>query len=95
MLGLYYTAYIDKIIVKFAMQNSTKGLLPFIHGVPMSKKQCPKPFEEERGMKVVLYSSTVGSLMYAMLCTRLDIYYAIGIVSRYQPNPGSENWTVV
>ena len=33
--------------------------------------------------------------MYKMLCTRLDICYAVSIVSRYQSNLGSEHWTTV
>src|ERR1051325_6640353 len=33
--------------------------------------------------------------MYAMLCTRPDICYAVGIVSRYQSNPGLDHWTAV
>ena len=33
--------------------------------------------------------------MYVMLCTRPDICYSVGIVSRYQSNPGREHWTVV
>nr|XP_048336953.1 secreted RxLR effector protein 161-like [Ziziphus jujuba var. spinosa] len=37
----------------------------------------------------------VGSLMYAMLCTRPDICYAVGVVSQYQSNPGMEHWTAV
>ena len=46
-------------------------------------------------MKVVSYASIVGSLMYAMLCTRPDICFAVGMVSRYQSNPRQENWTAV
>ncbi|KAK6115898.1 hypothetical protein DH2020_008167 [Rehmannia glutinosa] len=46
-------------------------------------------------MKKVPYASAVGSLMYAMLCMRPDICYAVGIVSRYQSNPGPEHWIVV
>ena len=38
MLGLSQAAYIDKIFVKFAIHNSKKGLLPFRHGVPLSKE---------------------------------------------------------
>ena len=33
--------------------------------------------------------------MYAMLCTRPDIYYSIGMVSRYQSNPGLKHWQAV
>ena len=44
-------------------------------------------------MKVVPYASAIGSLMYAMLCTIFDICYAVGMVSKYQSNPGLEHWT--
>ena len=33
--------------------------------------------------------------MYAIACTRLDICYAMGIVSRYQSNPGLDHLTMV
>ena len=33
--------------------------------------------------------------MYAMLCTRPDISYAIGMVTRYQSNPGEAHWKAV
>ena len=46
-------------------------------------------------MRQVPYASVVGSLMYAMLCTRLDIYYLVGIVSRYQSNLGLKHLQVV
>ena len=35
-------------------------------------------------MARVPYASVVSSLMYAMMCTRLYIYYAIGLVSWFQ-----------
>ena len=44
--------------------------------------------EEKEYMKMVPYASTVGSLMYVMLCTRPDICHSVGIVSRYWSNPG-------
>ena len=34
------------------------------------------------------YLSAVGSLMYVMMCTRLDICHVVGMASRYQSNPG-------
>ena len=46
-------------------------------------------------MAGVPYASAVDRFMYAMLCTRLDIYFAIGMVSRYQSNPSPEHWIVV
>ncbi|KAA0050834.1 gag/pol protein [Cucumis melo var. makuwa] len=69
-------------------QNSKKDLLPFRHGVHLSKEQCPRTPPEVEDMRCIPYASVKGSLMYVMLCTRPDICYAVGIVSRYQSNPG-------
>lgn len=33
--------------------------------------------------------------MYTMMCTRPNIYYAIGLVSRYQANPGQKHWNII
>ena len=43
-------------------------------------------------MSKVPYASAVGSLMYAMVCTRPDIAHAVGVVRRYMKNPGKEHW---
>ena len=36
MLGLSQAGYIDKVLERFSMQNSKKGLFPFRHEVPLS-----------------------------------------------------------
>ena len=46
-------------------------------------------------MRQVPYASAVGSLKYAMLCTRPDICYLVGMVSRYQSNLGLKHWQAV
>jgi hypothetical protein len=51
--------------------------------------------EEEEDMSHVLYASVVGSLMYAMVYTRLNIAHAMGVLSRYMSKPGKEHWTIV
>ena len=95
LLALSQASYIGKVLARFSMQNSKKGLLPARHGIALSKEQCPKTPQEEEDMRRVPYASAVGSLMYAMLCTRPDICYAVGIVSRYQSNPGLDHWIAV
>ncbi|KAH9785565.1 hypothetical protein KPL71_010000 [Citrus sinensis] len=93
--SLSQAVYIDKILARFSMENSKIGLLPFRHGITFSKDQSPKTSEEIERMRRVPYAEAVGSLMYAMLCTRPDICFAVGMVSRYQSNPGPEHWTAV
>ncbi|KAA0051463.1 gag/pol protein [Cucumis melo var. makuwa] len=95
MLALSQASYIDKIVVKYSMQNSKRDLLPFRHGVTLSKEQCPKTPQKVEEMRYIPYASVVGSLMYAMLRTTPDICYAVGIVSRYHSNPGLAHWTAV
>ena len=46
-------------------------------------------------MSKVPYASAIGNLMYVMLCTRLDIAHAVGIVSRFMSRPGKQHWEVV
>ena len=95
LLALSKASYIDKVLTRFSIQDSKKGLLPTRHGIIISKEQCPKTPQEEEDMRRIPYASAVGSIMYAMLCTRLDICYVVGIVSRYQSNPGMGHWIAV
>ena len=46
-------------------------------------------------MSHVPYASVVGSLMYAMVCTRPYIAHAMGVLSKYKSKPGKEHWTVI
>ncbi|TYK05842.1 gag/pol protein [Cucumis melo var. makuwa] len=60
-----------------------------------TKEQCPKTPQEVKDTSNIPYVYAVGSLMYAMLCSRSNICYSVGIVSRYQSNPRRDHWTVV
>ena len=95
MLGLSQASYIDEILARFSMQDSKKGFVPFRVGSSLSANQRPKTPAEIKKMRRILYASTVGSLMYAMLCTRPDICFVVGMVSRYQSDPGEEHWIAI
>ncbi|XP_072058285.1 secreted RxLR effector protein 161-like [Arachis hypogaea] len=55
------------------------------------------PSSEAERMKTsrVPYASAVGSLMYAMICTRPDIAQAVAVVSRFMADPSKEYRNVV
>jgi hypothetical protein len=57
--------------------------VPIPIGVKLSVDQCPKTQEEEEDKSHVPYASVVGSLMYAMLCTRSYIACSMGFLRRY------------
>ena len=95
LIGLSQSMYIEKMLKKFNMQDSKRGFLPCSHGLHLSKDMSPKTDQERQRMRNIPYASAVGSLMYAMLCTRPDIAYAVSIASRYQSNPGEKHWSAV
>ena len=43
-------------------------------------------------MKAVSYSSVVGSLMYAQVCTHPNITFVVGILGRYLSDHGQSHW---
>ena len=95
MIGLTQGTYIEKVLKRFSMENSKRGLIPMSHGVSLSEKMYPKtPGERERISKIP-YASAIGSIMYAMLCTRSDVAHSISVTSRYQYNPGEDHWKAV
>ncbi|KAJ9552558.1 hypothetical protein OSB04_016603, partial [Centaurea solstitialis] len=95
LIGLSQSTYIDKILKKFSMDESKKGFIPMQHGIVLSKTQCPVSSQDQDKMKSVPYASAIGSIMYAMLCTRPDVAYSVSVTSRYQQNPGEPHWVAV
>ena len=83
ILGLSQSTYIDKILRRFKMHESKKGFILIRHGIRLSKDQCPTTPDQLRKMKDVPYASAVGSIMYAMICTRPDVSYALSRASRF------------
>jgi hypothetical protein len=94
-LTLSQGEYTEKVLERFRMQNAKPVSTPLASHFKLTKEMCPKTQEEIEYMSRVPYSSAVGSLMYAMVCTRPDIAHAVGVVSRYMNNPGKEHWEAV
>jgi hypothetical protein len=87
--------YIEKVLEIFSMKDAKAVSTPLAEHFKLSSEMCPKTLEEKEYMETMPYSSAVGSLMYAMVCTRPDIAQAMGVVSRYMSNPGKIHWQIV
>ena len=95
LIELSQKAYIEKILKRFSMENSKRGNLPMQDGLKLSiKDSASTPVEVER-MQRIPYASAIGSIMYAVRCTRPDVAFAQNIVSRFQQNPGERHWIAV
>ena len=77
------------------MHEAKKGFLPMLHGISLSKTQNPSTPDEKRRTDKIMYASAIRSIMYAMVCTRPDVSYALSATSRYQANPGESHWIAV
>jgi hypothetical protein len=91
LIGLSQSTYLYKVLKRFRMDKAKKGSLPMLSSKILSKAQCPAMAKDRETMSNVPYALAIGSIMYAMLCTRLDVSNALSLTSRYQCDPGVEH----
>jgi hypothetical protein len=78
--------YINMILEKFQMHNAKLMSIPIPHGVKLVKLDA----QEVSTIDLKVYQSKVGSLMYAMLCTRPDLTYAVSQISQFNNHRSEE-----
>ncbi|KAK2446248.1 putative mitochondrial protein [Trifolium repens] len=72
--------YAKEVLKKFKMDDANPVSTPMECGIKLSKH------DEGERVDPSLFKSLVGSLRY-LTCTRSDILYAVGVVSRYMEHP--------
>ena len=92
VLELCQVSYLEKVIRRFHMEESKAVSTPI--GAHF-KLVAVKAGEDCVDTDQVPYLSAVGSIMYAMVGTRPDVSYALGLVSRFMSKPGSMHWEAV
>nr|GEW42605.1 putative retrotransposon protein [Tanacetum cinerariifolium] len=89
LIGLCQKPYIEKILKRFYMENSKRGTIPMQEKLKLSKSQGASTPAEIQHMQNILYALAVGSIMYAVRCTRPNVAFAQNMTSRFQQNPGN------
>ncbi|GJX63585.1 retrotransposon protein, putative, ty1-copia subclass [Tanacetum coccineum] len=87
LIGLCQSTYIEKILKIFFMENSKRRSIPMQEKLKLSKSQGALTPARVKRMQNVPYAWAVGSIMYAVRCTRPDVVFAQNITSRFQQNP--------
>ena len=77
------------------MEQSKKEFLPVLQGVKLCKTQSPTTAEYRKRIQVILYASAIGSIKYAMLCTRSIVYPTLFLAREYNSDLGVDHWTTV
>ncbi|GKC41502.1 retrotransposon protein, putative, ty1-copia subclass [Tanacetum coccineum] len=78
LIGLCQSAYIEKILKIFYMENSKRGSIPMQDKLKLCKSQGASTHAEVKRMQNVPYASAVGSIMYDL---RVSWYTDIGYLA--------------
>lgn len=90
-LFLTQVGYVKKVLNRFIMEYSKPVLTPLSAHFKLFKLQEPTTDADIEYIKKIPYSNAVGSVMYAMVCSRPNITYGVGVVSRFMGNLDKEH----
>jgi hypothetical protein len=94
-ITLSQATFIDTLLSKYANYTAFNSADTPMTNEPLSEKMCPTTDEEKEKMASVPYREVVGKLLYLSITTRPDISYAVGVLCRYNANPGPKHWAAV
>ena len=94
-LHLSQRQYIMDMLKRYGFDSCTPVSTPINPGTCLSQTQCPTSAEEIEEMQTVPYISAVCSLLYLAIATRPDIAYTVGVLARFNTNPGRIHWAAV
>nr|GFB34526.1 hypothetical protein [Tanacetum cinerariifolium]GFB42173.1 hypothetical protein [Tanacetum cinerariifolium] len=92
LIGLCQSAYIEKILKRYCMENSKRESIPMQEKLKLSKSQGASTAVEVKRMQNVLYASAIGSIMYAVRCTRSDVAFTQNTGYVFVLNCGAVDW---
>jgi len=84
-------SYIEEVLQRFDMHNSKPVDTPMHTDTKLTKPADDEPHSSPS----IPYQSAVGSLMYALTCTRPDIAFAVSTVSRFSSRYTEQHWKAV
>jgi ATP-binding cassette subfamily B (MDR/TAP) protein 1 len=75
---------LKKNLQRFGVDGKTKLVsTPLALHFKLNASMSPRTEDECKYMAQILYANVIGALIYAMVYTRLDISYAVNMVSKY------------
>jgi hypothetical protein len=80
--------YIEKVLLKYKHLNVKEVNTLFDSNYKLVENTG-------RAIAQLEFASAIGSMMYAMHCTRPDIAFAVNRLSRYTSNPSAEHWKAI
>ena len=94
-ISLSQRQYCLDILDRFGRADCKPIFTPMKPGLRLSHTQSPQNAQETATMHQTPYLSAVGALMYLATTTRPDIAYTVGVLARFNFNPGWAHWLTV
>lgn len=87
--------YLEKVLIKYGMAHAMACklvLTPLAAHYNLRSSQRLHTSEEEEYIKETPYANIVGSVMYSMISTRLDLAYGLSVLSKLMAKPRKSHW---
>jgi len=95
-VSLTQKGYWQKVLQRFNIDGDMKSVnTPLAPHFKLKTTMSSTTIEEHEYMTRVSYASTVGSMMYAMVCTKSDLLQVVSVISRYMHIPEKGHWEAV
>ena len=89
-----HVVFLEKVF--FLRDNESKVELEEVQDAQtFSKSMCPRTQDERTRISLIPYASTLGSIMYSMICTKLNVSHALSVTIRYQLDSSEGHWVAV
>ena len=92
ILSISQNKLVDGILQKFDMMDCSSIATPLTIPCHLSSSDSPSTPEEVAFMKNIPYRQILGSLRYLVSCTRPDLSFSTGFLSRFMEHPGPRHW---
>lgn len=94
-LWLSQEARVERVLERFNIGKVNYIHSPLVNHFKRSSEHCPISEKMKQEMRGVSYDSAVSSLIYVMVCIRVDMAHTVGAVSQFLYNYGKEHYIAV
>lgn len=78
----------SELVARYGLSDCHSKLVPLSPSTKLSNQESDLLDQDKYA-----YSELVGSLLYLSVCTRPDIAFAVGVLSRFMSKPAQAHWT--
>ena len=80
--------YVETVLQRFEHLSIKEANTPFDQSIKLGDNTG-------RAIAQLEYAIAIGNMMYGMHCTRPDISFSMGILSRFTINPSVDDWKAI